>query len=150
MKNHVTKLFLKWHERRLSDRDRIEVERHLKQCDACRKYYEKLSAVFDDRSLLAIGDLLPDPYLPSRIKALHESTETGPRRLVPPILRWSLAGAGATLAVVIGTYIGSGLYNDQQTGQASSDMSEYHDVISQHGSIDQWDYSAGSSEGDRQ
>lgn len=145
MKNHVTYLFLDWHENRISASDRSRIEQHLKHCDGCRMYYERMSGVFDDRSLLALKDLQPDPYLPARIRSLR-----GPRRNLSPIIRWSLAGAVATVALLVGAYIGQGLSGNGQAAQGTNDMSEYHDVIAQHGTIDQWNSAAESVQGEQQ
>ena len=150
MKNHVTKLFTGWHEHRLTGRDNARVSLHLEECTGCRRYYEKMSSVFDDRSLLASRELKPDPFLPARVKTLLAEGRGARRRSKIPVLRWSLAGIGAAVALLIGIYTGKGLDNAQQPVATAANLSEYYGIIFQQGSIDTWDQPSGSLEGVRQ
>ena len=147
MTDHVTKLFLAWHEETISEQHRTEVSIHLEQCSNCRTYFEKMSAVFDDPSLLQVPGLQANPHLPARILALRAARR---EQRMFPIVRWSLTGVGTVIAVLIGIYLGSGLTRTQTTSQSGSELSEYHDVIAQHGLIDQWDSESASALGDKQ
>ncbi len=140
MIKHVTKLFLSWHEGKISGQENSLIERHLEQCDSCRNYYKKMSRVFNDNSLLALGELQPDPYLPNRIESLLNESERIPNRRFYPALRWSIAGIGAVLAVIIGVYIGNDLSVSQPASLTVNDMSDYYSVIAQHGSVDRMNY----------
>src|SRR5947209_327768 len=133
MIDHVTKLFLEWHEDTISEQHRTKVNSHLEQCSTCRMYFEKMSAVIDDPSLLKLKEIQANPNLPARIRALKAGYEQRHRHY--PILRWSFAGAGAVLGIIIGIYLGKGLPGIEQTSQSGTDLSEYHNVIAQHGLI---------------
>ena len=150
MKHHVKNLFLDWHENNISADDRSRIEQHLGQCIGCRTFYEKMSGVFDDRSLLAMKEIQVDPYLPSRIISLAEDLNRRPRPHLQPIVRWTVAVAGVSIAIILGTYIGQGLSGSGQTTQETDDITGYYDVIAQHGAIDQWESGSESIQGTQQ
>jgi predicted anti-sigma-YlaC factor YlaD len=151
MKNHVTTSFVKWHEHSLDERDRARIALHLEACEACRIYYTKMSSIFDDRSLLAVKEIKQDPFLPSRVKAIFSENRKARRHLnLTPLIRWSLAGIGAGVALMIGILTGQGLDNAQQPVRTTTNLSEYYGIISQQGSIDTWNQSIVPAQEDKQ
>ena len=140
MNTHVTILFLKWHEKMIGEAEQSRIEQHLTECTHCKNYYDKMLAVFEDRSLLSLQPLKADPYLPSRISAIQKSGQEVHPKIIPAI-RWSLVFAGAALAIVIGIFIGKGLYNTQTT-QSADDLSNYYNIIGQQKSTEQWNYTS--------
>ncbi len=135
MTPHVTGLYLTW--LRQSPEERRSVDEHLAGCPSCAAYYEKMSLL-----LTASGEeprrLAADPYLPDRL--LARSVPGRERRIGRAALRWSMAGALAILAVIIGIRLGTKLAPSAQTAAASSYSTD--DIVSAYyGAVSQQSFS---------
>ena len=113
MTKHVTKYFLEWHENRLPKAKIEEIGRHLDECDACREYFVRMRAALSPLPSEHLQHLAPDPFLPSRAKALAGDMKRGSRVAIP-VLRLSAASLVLVLAMAIGFVLGKGLMPQQE------------------------------------
>lgn len=144
-KKHVTKNFIDWADGKLDARQREQVETHLQSCLGCRRYYEKMSAVFSEKAdLSALPQLDADPFLPTRIKALADKKD---REDSDKWYNWQGIGAirlaFSTLMIVfavsLGIYLGKGLATSQQNSESDL-ISEYYQAFNQQSYSDNWEY----------
>jgi predicted anti-sigma-YlaC factor YlaD len=144
-KRHVTKNFLDWTDEKLDARQREQIEMHLQNCPDCRTYYEKMSAVFSEKTdLSALPQLEADPFLPARIKALAGKKDRTPS---DKWFGWQRIGAirlaFSTLLIILaaslGIYLGKGLATSQQYSESDL-ISDYYQAFNQQSYSDNWEY----------
>lgn len=107
--SHIRSLLLPWLELTLDAQRQQLVEEHLKGCETCRKYFDAMSATLlpsQDSSPTALG---ADPYLPTRIRAMAESSGRQPNGVKGLVARWVLRTVMFVMAVVFGIYMGEQL-----------------------------------------
>lgn len=156
MKNHVTGEILEWLGGTSSRRE--EIDKHLKECLACRKYYKRMADILlPGAGIQREPRLAPDPHLPTRIAALASERSNRVRRGY--LLRWSFACFAVLIGGVIGMVLGKGLsqhsaqttINEQgifQSQQATQDIGNvYYDALSQQDFSVRLDSLARASEG---
>lgn len=127
--SHIRSLLLPWIELRLNDRDRQLVGEHLKECQSCRKYFETLSSALLPAPEAMRNTLAADPYLPTRIRALVDSSAQptpGPKVL---IARWVLMSAAFAAAVFCGAFLGERLSYTTTTVTEQNVIAEYSESL---------------------
>lgn len=133
---HVISQFQKWFENRLSQEARHKIDRHLGECGKCRAWFAKMESLLDSPGKLIFPTLEADPFLATRVRTMAERTSVpaGSRHW----LRWALAGAASSLAVLLGVELGQGLYSATQSNAAQGIVTTYYQAFSQQGIDDQW------------
>ena len=104
MGGHVRRYFLEWLEERTSRKEGIE--HHLRECNDCRRYYERMTALLDPGILDKLPALIPDPFMPTRISALAAGENEIRKKEIRAVLRLSLESFGLALAVLAGIALG--------------------------------------------
>ncbi|RMI08898.1 MAG: hypothetical protein D6681_07605 [Calditrichaeota bacterium] len=139
---HVRKYVVDWMDGRLSPEKRAAVEAHLEGCRECRNYFRRMSELLGPADPDALPRLEADPYLPTRIRAEMEAAAPdvpGRRRSLPVTLRWAIASALLTLAIVTGVFLGRGLYESSRDYGASEVALVYYQAFTlPEGYTDDW------------
>lgn len=154
MNQHVTKWYVDWSEKRLGTGRMARVEQHLQSCEACRRYFDKMDALFAPVDPAALPQLQPDPYLPIRIRALAGQRAAEGRAgqqagvILPNKVQLGLSGIMLMAAISIGVYLGKGLATYQTVTSppdSESDLvSQYYDAFSYDGFAESWETVVGS------
>ena len=123
--SHIRSLLLPWIELTLNEHQQQLVEEHLKACSFCRQYFDVMS-----RALLRSPDrsqdaLLPDPYLPTRVKAMASQSGAEARRGKNVVALWTLRSTMFLIAVVFGIYLGESLSYQPSTVTEQNLIAEY-------------------------
>jgi predicted anti-sigma-YlaC factor YlaD len=146
---HLHRQFLPWLEARLSPAKRSEVERHLSECERCRRWYERSTALLRSKPLV-LRTLEPDPFLPTRIKALaehdHVRAHTGMRAAV----RWAAGSVAVAAALLLGLYIGDGVYAASPVTSDQEIVEQYSRTVAMAGINDHWQSVAETTGGNGQ
>jgi predicted anti-sigma-YlaC factor YlaD len=155
----VRRKFQDWSDKRLTTGERHGVEGHLDGCDECRTYYEKMSLVFEKTDPARLPRLAPDPFLPSRIRALVEGRrEDRVHRRTLAWLRLSAVSIMLILAATAGVYLGRGLSTTGGTTAETDIAQAYYEAFSPSDFSGVWETlmtnadtndSNGSNEGNR-
>lgn len=149
MSKHVIKYYVDWSEKRLSAKQAARVEQHLHSCAGCRRYFEKMDAIFSPADPAALPQLQPDPLLPTRIRALARQRSTT-ERANPAIgsifankLQLGLSGMMMIAAIGIGVYLGKSLATPVTGADTSISESElvaqYYDTFSYESFTESWE-----------
>ena len=133
--SHIRSLLLPWIELTLKEDQQQLVEEHLKACSFCRQYFDVMS-----RALLPSPDhsqetLLPDPYLPTRVKAMARQSGAEARR-GKSVGLWTLRSAMFLIAVVFGIYLGERLSYRPSTVTEQNLIAEYSESFEVGGIAD--------------
>ena len=107
--SHIRSLLLAWLELSLDAQQQQLVEEHLKGCESCRKYFDAMSAVLLPPQESSPNALVADPYLPTRIRAMAESSGRQLNGVKGVVARWVLRTVMFAMAVVFGIYMGEQL-----------------------------------------
>jgi predicted anti-sigma-YlaC factor YlaD len=134
--SHIRSLLLPWVELTLNEDQRQFVEEHLKECGFCRQYFDIMS-----RALLPSPDysqdtLLPDPYLPTRVKAMASLSGAEARRGKNGVALWTMRSAMFVIAVVFGIYLGERLAYQPSTVTEQNLIAEYSESFEAGGIAD--------------
>ncbi len=140
MEKHVRDWVVDWSENRLSAEKKNQVDQHLKICTDCRTYFEKMSGVLVHIDPLAFQALTPDPFLPTRIKALADARQKENASKNGFVWEWvgklqlMISTVMVAVAITLGIFLGKGLasqkdVNISQNTQTSL-ASEYYDAFS--------------------
>jgi predicted anti-sigma-YlaC factor YlaD len=122
---------LAWIEGGLSVEERRIVQQHLDECGECRTYFEKVSLLVGHPYPTLLPHLTPDPFLPSRVRALAEERSAGRgRRSAVSWVRVSMASAMLILAAAAGIYLGSGFYANTRSGEETELAEAYYEAFS--------------------
>jgi len=141
-REHVIDSYQNWNENRLEAEERREIQRHLKGCVDCRQYFEKMSLLLDQHDPSFLPHLEPDPFLPTRIRALAEGGEVVERENLRRAVGWlrlSVASALTLVAVTTGAYLGLGLSATNGSADDSEIIAAYYDAFSQSEFASGWD-----------
>lgn len=150
---HVINDFQAWNDGQISEKKRPAIERHLEECPDCRAYFDKMSLLLAQMNPASLPHLDPDPFLPTRIRAMSErgaGTANDPaKRPTRPARKSPFGWAGLTAmgmmivaAVWVGTYFGERL---STMSSASSQYEEtdiigsFYDEFSQSGFVSDWE-----------
>lgn len=144
MNHHDTiDLFLVYSSGKLTGTDRARVDQHLESCAKCRSAYQRLHIALEPGS--RPHQLTADPFLPTRIRAMAESTSTATRIL--PAVQWSLVMG---LAILLGILLGSDISRDRSQSYSSNDVvDEFATSLSAPDLSDKWYSAANTNGGDR-
>jgi predicted anti-sigma-YlaC factor YlaD len=154
-KRHVTKNYLNWAEGKLNAPQREQIENHLQDCPDCREYYEKMSAVFSEKTdLTDLPRLKTDPFLPTRIRAMAENRA---KSSFDNLKGWQWAGAFRlaisslmlVAAVTIGIYLGKDLAVTDQYSESDL-VSDYYQAFARQSYAANWEYVLKESNGETQ
>lgn len=148
MKQHsdIRSLLLPWIERTLDEQGQELVGDHLGGCSSCRQYFEMMSLALLPASNPGQDTLVPDPYLPTRVKALVEQSLSDSRSRKSTAVRWALRTAAFLVAVVFGVYLGEKLSYQTSTVTDQHIIAEYAESIQASGIGDRWQSVAQSAE----
>ena len=149
---HVKNLFLAWSESTLGDGECHRVDAHLETCDDCRIYFEHMSAFLDRPGEDDLPSLEPDPYLPTRIRALADARALAGARAraeavggVPVATRrgrWVTMSAMTlmlALAITIGVRFGIELATPGEAIGETDLIEAYYEAVFQPGVSDNFD-----------
>jgi predicted anti-sigma-YlaC factor YlaD len=125
---HIRSLLLPWVELRLNAHDQQLVEEHLKLCSSCKTYFEELSVALLPLQEGPKDKLVVDPFLPTRIKALVESSKKR-RGLREAVVQWTMMSAMFVVAVLCGIFLGEKLSTKTSTVTDQNVITEYSDSI---------------------
>ena len=136
-------MFPEWREGTLSAAQRQHVEQHLKACAECRKYFTRLTTVFEEVNTSALPYLKSDPFLPTRIREMErqDGRTTSPGIEIAPggRLRTVFLTASLLLAMGIGIYLGKGLAMLSNEPNEDEIVNAYSQMFSSRSWVDQWD-----------
>ncbi len=122
---------LAWIEGGLSVEERRIVQQHLDECGECRTYFKKVSLLVERPHPTLRPQLTPDPFLPSRVRALAEERSAGrSRRSAMGWVRVSVASAMLVLAAAAGIYLGNGFYTNTRSGEETELAEAYYEAFS--------------------
>jgi predicted anti-sigma-YlaC factor YlaD len=142
---HVIGQFLEWTDNRTGDKERLEIQRHLGECDDCRRYFEKMNRLMEGVGSDALSHLEPDPFLPARIRANAEAAAAGstaPGRKRPAFgrLAVSVLSAGVVVAAAVGIVIGNGLSSRVSANEETQAIiNGYYEAFSQDEFAQEWE-----------
>jgi predicted anti-sigma-YlaC factor YlaD len=143
-KRHVTKNYPDWAEGKLNARKQEQIETHLQDCPNCRRYYEKMSAVFAEKADLSALPLLEaDPFLPTRIKALADertklSYDAQEGRQWAGTFRLTISTMIIVAALAIGIFLGKDLATAEQYSESDL-ISDYYQAFAQQSYAANWE-----------
>jgi predicted anti-sigma-YlaC factor YlaD len=123
---------LDWIAGSLSTEERRIVQQHLDECGECRTYFERVSLLVESPHTTLLPHLTPDPFLPSRIRALAEERRAAARdrRSAVGWVRVSAAGAMLILAAAAGIYLGNGFYANTRSAEDVELADAYYEAFS--------------------
>jgi anti-sigma factor RsiW len=142
---HVIKNYLDWADNRAGETERREIERHLDDCDDCRRYFEKMSRLMEGVGSDALPHLEPDPFLPARIRANAEAASggrsaPGSKRPAFGRLAVSVLSAGVVVAAAVGIVIGNGLSSRVSASEETQAIiNGYYEAFSQDEFAQEWE-----------
>lgn len=152
MKQHteIQSQVLGWIENALDAGQREMVGKHLASCGSCRVYYSTITRMVLPQADQKESRLVPDPYLPTRIRAITAAGESGGVAHGRQALRWALRTAMFVLAVALGITLGEHLSARQSYVTDSHIISEYSQSFWDSGIENRWDSIAQVGEEERQ
>ncbi|MCX6144076.1 MAG: hypothetical protein NTZ35_12755 [Ignavibacteriales bacterium] len=147
MKQHsdIRSLFLPWFEQKLKRPLARELEEHLRECDSCKVYFDTMSAAFLPKASLQEG-LVPDPYMPTRIRARAITSGSSSLSGKDIVVRWSLRTVAFAVAIVVGVYMGEKLSYQPSVVTDQHIISEYSNYLGGSGIGERWQSVALTSE----
>lgn len=134
--SHIRSLLLPWVELTLNEDQQQLVEEHLRQCSFCRQYFDVMSRALLPSPDLSQDTLLPDPYLPTRVKAMASQSGAEARRGNHVVALWTLRSAMFLIAVVFGIYLGERLSYQPSTVTEENLIAEYSESFEVGGIAD--------------
>ena len=126
----VIRRYQGWIEGSLGTEERRDIERHIGECNDCRWYYEKMSRLLEKTDPALLPHLVPDPFLPTRIRAMTENRRARPVDRRAAWVRRSLAGAAFVLAVTAGVFLGRGLSANARLAGETDLAGAYYEAFS--------------------
>jgi predicted anti-sigma-YlaC factor YlaD len=133
--SHIRSLLLPWIELTLNEDQQQLVEEHLKECSLCRRYFDVMSRALLPSPDISQDALLPDPYLPTRVKAIA-SQSGAEARMGKNVILWTLRSAMFLIAVVFGIYLGESLSYQPSTVTEQNLIAEYSESFEVGGIAD--------------
>lgn len=134
--SHIRSLLLPWIELTLNEDQRQLVGEHLKECSFCRQYFDVMSQALLPSPDVSQDTLQPDPYLPTRVKAMADQSGAAARKRKNVVALWTLRSALFVIAVVFGIYLGEGLSNQPSTVTEQNLIAEYSALFEAGGIAD--------------
>ena len=139
---HVINRFQNWSDDRLDEQARLEIQRHLGDCDDCRRYFEGMTKLMEGAGPEALPRLDPDPFLPARIRAATEASRNGGKAARPAFgrLAGSMMGTAVIVAAVAGVLIGGGLSSRATAGEETRALVDgYYEAFSPSDIDGEWE-----------
>jgi len=150
---HVINDFQAWSEGRINKKQRPVIEQHLKECTDCRAYFEKMSMLLDRMGPASLPRLDPDPYLPTRIRAMSEGKKASvgggeriPNRTPRPRLFGRAGIAAMGLMIIAAAWVGAYFGGRLSTLSLAASQSEtenlvgsFYDEFSRSGFTGDWE-----------
>jgi predicted anti-sigma-YlaC factor YlaD len=137
---HVKKYFYDWYRQILDDKTMDHLQAHLKACQECQRYYQKMSAALAQPDLSSIPHLNPDPLLVQKIINRFEHPVVDiEKHSALRYLRWSFATAVVVLSFSLGVFLGKGIYYNADTDYESQLTSAYYQHFSQSSILEEFD-----------
>jgi hypothetical protein len=148
MNDHVKIYFLDWQENRASKKEQIES--HLKECESCRLYYDRMTKLLDPGIVTNLPGLIPDPFMPTRISALVEEQKQTEAKIIFSKIQLSLEGFVFIIAIVIGIVLGTTFSAEPHKIKTDDILSIYKNAVSQEDFSSQMEIILEPLEGDHQ
>ena len=147
MKQHsdIRSLFLPCSEQKIGQQLARELEEHLKGCSSCKRYFDTMTAALLPATSPRSG-LVPDPYMPTRIRARVKESTSVPTSGKDRIVRWSLRTVVFAAAIVVGVYMGEKLSYQPSVVTDQNIISEYSNYLGGSGIGERWQSVALTSE----
>ena len=133
---HIKSKFSDWSDGNLPGTEMNEIEQHLSACTDCKKYFDLMSDLVSPDSKTILKELEPDPFLPTRIKAIagngvkHSGSKPAISRS-----RWMFITLASSLAILLGIMLGQGLYNSRQNYNSSNSIISAYSQLYAHESL---------------
>jgi predicted anti-sigma-YlaC factor YlaD len=134
--NHIRSLLLPWIELSLNEQQQRRVEEHLKECTSCRQYYESMSHTLLPSEKTTQDTLEPDPFLPTRIRAMVDSSVAQSRQKTQAAVRWTLRTVMFAIAVGFGIFMGEQLSYRPPAVTDQNIITEYSEMLQVEGIAD--------------
>lgn len=139
-KRHIKNYFYDWYSKTLSDNKLASVNTHLKICDGCRIYYEKMTSALDHADLSSLPKLTADPFLAEKIMRGYRPKTSGKKlAALPAYIRWSFASVVFALSFMLGIYLGKGIFNNKEFNEETQLTSAYYQYFSQSSVLEGFD-----------
>jgi len=137
---HVKKYFYDWYRHTLDDEKTDHLRVHLKVCQECQQYFQKMSGALDQSDLSSIPHLTPDPLLAQKIINHFEHPVVDIKKPVAlKYIRWSFATVVVILSFSLGIFLGKGIFNNADTNYESQLTSAYYQHFSQSSILEEFD-----------
>ena len=133
----IRSLFLPWIEQKLSQQLAQQLEEHLRGCNSCRKYFDTMSAALLPGASSQSG-LVPDPYMPTWIRARAKESISVSSSGKDIVVRWSLRTVVFAAAIVVGVYMGEKLSYQPSVVTDQHIISEYSNYLGGSGIGERW------------
>jgi predicted anti-sigma-YlaC factor YlaD len=133
----IRSLFLLWTEQKINQQLAREIEEHLKGCGPCKNYFDTMSAALLHRASLRDG-LVPDPYLPARIRERAKTSSSVSSSGREIVVRWSLRTVAFAAAIIVGVYMGEKLSYRSSVVTDQRIISEYSSYLGESGIGERW------------
>ena len=134
--SHIRSLLLPWLELTLDPKQQQLVEEHLKGCEACRKYFDAMSVILLPSQESSPNTVHADPYLPTRIRAMAESSGRQLNGVREIVARWVLRTVVFAVAVIFGVYMGEQLSYHPSVITDQNIITEYSESLEVGGIAD--------------
>ncbi|UCG53019.1 MAG: zf-HC2 domain-containing protein, partial [Candidatus Latescibacterota bacterium] len=135
---HFITSYQAWDEDRLNAEERRRVQQHLGECVECRRYFETMSVLLEKTDSSLLPRIEPDPFLPTRIRAMDKATRTPIPRCFIAWARISLVSVMIMIALSAGIYLGRGLATATRSNGETEIASAYYEAFSQSGFAAVW------------
>ncbi|MFZ0389823.1 MAG: zf-HC2 domain-containing protein [Calditrichia bacterium] len=111
MKIHYKKYFQDWQQEKLKPRQKQRVEAHLRQCEACRRYFQKMALLFTAPPAGERPQIELDPYALTRIKAhlIEQSAQPQAEKSLRPMMWGIIYSTLSAAALFLGIWLGMDL-----------------------------------------
>jgi hypothetical protein len=99
----------------------------------------KMDELLNKKAIMPVPDLMPDPFLATRIAASAEGSQN--RKITSAVPNWSFASIIAACALVLGVYVGNVVFEEDNTQSTKDVFNEYSEAFYQSGLIESWNNS---------
>jgi predicted anti-sigma-YlaC factor YlaD len=126
----IKRSYLDWIEGNLGEEERRKIERHIRECDLCRSYYEKMSRILEKTDPALLPHLAPEPFSATRIRAIAAPRRERRSGTRAAWARRSLAAMALLVAVTAGVYLGRGLSSNGGLAEETELAEAYYEAFS--------------------
>jgi predicted anti-sigma-YlaC factor YlaD len=150
-KIHLKQYFVDWSEGRLKQHQMDQIEQHLKSCPDCQAYFGKMQMFLAEPDPVALPELEPDYFLPTKIKELAKQSkdEQSSFKLWKKRIRVALGTATVVLALLIGVFFGKWM-SDKQEFSETEIMLTYSTMFTDQGIGEVWNNVVTEENGEQQ